>query len=150
MSNNYTQFSTAVIIPPDKVEFVMAAILAALREFLVEGRVRGNYLEDTELVLVDNEYRAHLGGTEIVSEPGQIWIYGEESGDIEVAICAIETIQTVLQLDTPHVFSWAYTCSKPRLDEFGGGAVQCRRGHITETIDAYQAARNLELKKVEK
>ena len=147
MSNNYTQFSTAVIIPTNLAEFVMAAIVKALREFVVEHGEDGGLNGDG---LVDGSISIHLDGTEILCEPGQIWIHGDECGDIEVAIVVIETIQTVLQLDTPHVFSWAYTCSKPRLDEFGGGAVQCRRGHITETIDAYQVARSLELEKVEK
>ena len=149
MANNYTQFSTAVVIPPDKAEFVLAAIVKALREFLKEGQKTGVYLRDTDLV-EDNEIFLSLGGTEIVMEPGQVWIHGDECGDIDVAILVIETIQAVLQLDTPHVFSWAYTCSKPRLDEFGGGAVKCQRGHITETIVAYMVARNLELKKVPK
>ena len=147
MANNYLQFSTAVRIPPDEAEFVMAAIVKALREFVAEHGEDGGLNGDG---LVDGAVGIHLGGTEILREPGQIWIHSDEGGDVEVAIAAIETIQTVLQLDTPHVFSWAYTCSKPRIDEFGGGAAQCRRGHITETIDAYQVVRNLELKKVPK
>ena len=147
MANNYTQFSTAIAITDDKAEVVLAAIVRALREFLKEGQKTGVYLRDTDLV-EDNEIFLSLGGTEIVMEPGQVWIHGDECGDIDVAILVIETIQATLKLNKPHVFSWAHTCSKARIDEFGGGAAKCQRGYQTEAMDANMTVCKLKLKKV--
>jgi hypothetical protein len=44
-----------------------------------------------------------------------------------------------LELDKPFYCSWAYTCSKPRIDEFGGGAFAIVRGKQTYWIDAMGA-----------
>jgi len=53
----------------------------------------------------------------------QIWLRSDESGDVDTA-CAI--MQHILKRYYPNdyaTFSWSNTCSKPRTDGFGGGAL---------------------------
>jgi hypothetical protein len=53
----------------------------------------------------------------------QIWLRSDESGDVDTA-CAI--MQHILKRYYPNDYatlSWSNTCSKPRTDGFGGGAL---------------------------
>ena len=52
-----------------------------------------------------------------------LWLHEEEGADLE---CLAEFLQAFLKENRPdsHIdFEWANTCSKPRLNEFGGGAL---------------------------
>jgi hypothetical protein len=69
-------------------------------------------------------------------EPDSVWIYGEESFDVDQAACLAQMLVDELEIDEPFVFSWVYTCSYMRLDEFGGGACLVRRGLPCKMIDA--------------
>ena len=50
-----------------------------------------------------------------------LWIYFEESVNPEMMADVISRLQVKLKRDKPFVFSYCCECSKPRLDEFGGG-----------------------------
>ena len=41
-----------------------------------------------------------------------------------------------LEIDEPFYCSWSYTCEKPRIDQFGGGALVVQRGKDTKWVDA--------------
>jgi hypothetical protein len=65
-----------------------------------------------------------------------VWFHTDESINTDhVEIIARQLIDE-LKLDTPFFCSWAYTCSKPRIDEFGGGAFVIKRGYMTHWVDA--------------
>ena len=64
-----------------------------------------------------------------------VWFYGDPDIDVE---CAAVVIQRFLKECRPQGscgFSWAETCSKPRLDSFGGGAC-----FITATNISWQSS----------
>jgi hypothetical protein len=56
------------------------------------------------------------------------WIYTEESGDVERIADLVADYQTAFDLTEPWILEWADTCSKPRLEEFTGGAVAAFKG----------------------
>lgn len=74
-------------------------------------------------------------------ESGQLWIAHDESLDIEAAV---EVARVMLELDENDIFAmeWASTCSKPRVGEFGGGAVAFSR-HGAEWMNSSQMVTRL-------
>jgi hypothetical protein len=67
-------------------------------------------------------------GVEIQKDNKTVWLYGEESVDLDQMVKVLCEFQTHFKLKTPVSFSWANTCSKLRLDEFSGGAVVVKDG----------------------
>ncbi len=57
------------------------------------------------------------------SGPGTLWIHSDEWGDPEHVIAFVRRCAAEFELAGKWGFSWSYSCSKPRLDSFGGGAV---------------------------
>jgi len=61
-------------------------------------------------------------------EGDNLWLYSEETFNPEALAAAVCEFQGRFRSQAPWSFEWAETCSKPRLDEFGGGACVCYRG----------------------
>lgn len=127
MANNYCQFSAWMNIPHDKIDKARSIIEKAEEEI----EKNDNYVG----CLVDIEEYA------IENKPG-IWFHEEESGSPEHVAQIAEKLVNELEIDEPFFCSWAYTCSKPRIDEFGGGAFAVKRGQDTYWIDAMNHALN--------
>ena len=53
---------------------------------------------------------------------GVLWIHDDESGDVEAVIAFILRLAEELDLTGLWGFEHSNTCSRPRLDGFGGGA----------------------------
>lgn len=59
-----------------------------------------------------------------VVETDRVWFYAEESGTIEHVVEIVQIFFNAFKLhDRFFTMTWACTCSKPRVDEFDGGAV---------------------------
>ncbi len=54
--------------------------------------------------------------------PGALWISSDKYGEPEHAIAFVLACAKAFDLKGRWGFTWALTCSKPRLDGFGGGA----------------------------
>jgi len=86
-----------------------------------------------EMVEAENEKREEVGDCSLganfdVDEEG-VWIH-DEDGYVEVEGVADVLQQWLIltdETDLPIAFEWANTCSKPRLDAFGGGAALIRK-----------------------
>lgn len=50
-----------------------------------------------------------------------VWFHGDESTDVDVAAEVIHRFLKECRPNGSVGFTWAETCSKPRLDEFSGG-----------------------------
>jgi hypothetical protein len=74
---------------------------------------------------------------DIETEHPGIWFHGDESINVEHLERTARALVEKLKLK-PFFCSWAYTCSKPRIDEFGGGAFAIVRGKDTIWCDALQ------------
>jgi len=116
MANNYLQSSSMLAISEDQHAQAQAIIEKFMKQF------------DED----DDEYC----GIQVELEPDGVWIYGEESFDVDQAACLAQMLVDELEIDEPFAFSWAYSCSKMRLDEFGGGACLVRKGLPYEMVDA--------------
>jgi hypothetical protein len=74
---------------------------------------------------LDREEGASLGFDMEVdhhSGPGALWVYSDEYGDPEHVIRFVLRCAEAFSLSGKWGFSWSYTCSRPTLDGFGGGA----------------------------
>ena len=56
------------------------------------------------------------------SEGGTLWIHDDEHGDVEAVIRFVMRLADDLDLTGLWGFQYGLTCSRPRLDAFGGGA----------------------------
>jgi hypothetical protein len=65
------------------------------------------------------------------------WIRSDESGQVDLIVDILAKWQEDFKYEQPICFEWAYTCSKPRLNAFGGGSVLIHKGeaHYTNTFD---------------
>lgn len=55
-------------------------------------------------------------------DPGTLWLHAEAYGDPEHVIAFVLRCAEAFELTGRWGFAWALTCSRPRLDGFGGGA----------------------------
>lgn len=123
MANNYTQSSSLIGIPAEKLEKAQEVV----------DRVR------EELTTEDESFGCNV---EIIAGEG-VWISHDESINIENAEVLVKALVEELDLEGAFVVSWAYTCSKPRIDEFGGGAFAVQKGQDTKWVDAVEMVLSL-------
>ena len=121
MANNYLEYSAFLEIPPAKIEQARAIVAREIAK-----------LE------ADDEW-GYCGTRADVKGKG-VWFHAEESGNTDHVEAIARALVEELEIDDPFCCSWAYTCSSPRIDEFGGGAMVVRRGHETVWVDALNAA----------
>jgi hypothetical protein len=143
MANNYTTFSFGIKSITPKEETWIREYLTAATKLGYEGEVDKNS-EETALTPTqrhDPFYRAvkengYIGFSwNVEPEAGKpfLWLYSEDSGTPGMAALFV---QRFLQTHRPKqfiTFSWADTCSKPRLNEFGGGAYVIHAKWMTYT-----------------
>ena len=116
MANNYCQGSAMLKIPSEK---------------------RNQASSIVERVKEELEKEHDWVGFTAEMESDGLWIYEEEFLEVDHVETLVSALQDELELDEPFIMSWAYTCSKMRLDQFGGGAILIQRGHETKWVDAY-------------
>lgn len=122
MANNYQESSSFLSVSKEKLLEAQNIINRVVEE--IENEEEEGYCGCCPTI------------REFTEEQSGVWFYGEEfidTGHVErIARALIEE----LELDEPFFCSWAYTCSKPRIDEFGGGAFVIKRGYKTYWCDA--------------
>lgn len=125
MANNYTQFS-------EQIENLTLIEVAWCKDTL---RAIENASDDGEQALTFLGFPAWCdNGVDIEIIDDQfpaLWIYSEEGGNIEAAVEFIQAFFTQFRPDDYLTIEWAETCSKPRLGEFGGGAVVITRANVS-------------------
>lgn len=125
MADNFCQSSTFIDLEPDQIEKAKE-IIDKVSEKLEE---EVGYLGFTTNI---QDSEDHCG----------IWIYQEDNFNAEHAETLIKALVQELNLQGIVVCSWAYTCSKMRADEFGGGAFAVAKDYDTVWIDAAVEAEN--------
>lgn len=124
MANNYCEGSSFLPIPKDKVHLAQAIIDRAAKKLAAED----------ECYEEGDEYYSYGCEAEVAGDG--VWFHGDESINPEHVAEIARALIEELELDEPFYCSWAYTCSKPRIDEFGGGAFVIIRGKQTYWVDA--------------
>jgi len=137
MANNYLQFSVVVDVNPDKINELVA--LDDWRNLLRDQEVESideiklpDFISDEDAMLFEfcQQYMVYEeSGFETTFCPAvcpsEYYVYSEESGVVDLAV---EWLYVLIRLELLKpktgyvVFTWAETCSKPRPDEFTGGA----------------------------
>ncbi len=106
MANIYTQFSVMVLWQGP----ARPALLAKLRA-----------PDDPECLSPPCEFE---------DQPEGIWLYSEDNCDLNGVVAILAEVQSAFRLP-PFGFEFSVSCSKPALDEFGGGAVVLKGGQAT-------------------
>lgn len=131
MANNYLQFSLSVPIRSKAALGWVAKTLGDLDGLL---ELRDDADESGLLALghigrrvIDEQWDSAEFQWSLRSAPddahaGALWIYAEESGNPEHVALVLEEYLKLFEPAGVITFSWAHTCSKLRVDEFGGGA----------------------------
>lgn len=121
MANNYVSGSCILEFPADKAERAME----------VAKRVIYEIEEDQD----------HVIEVEVEFSDKGIWFHEMETFNPDTVAAIASAVIDDLELDDVFVFSWSYSCSKARVDEFGGGACAIAKGYPPLWIDAYDEAR---------
>jgi hypothetical protein len=102
-------------------------------------------LEERRKKFEDNVDEEDVGFSfEVDDKEATVWLYDEEYGDPSKLA---GFIQAFIKKFRPHMtfyFSWAETCSKPRLYEFGGGAIGVSADKIVWVDPAEEVQKKLE------
>lgn len=110
MANNYEQYSFMVPCANDEQKDWLIVALNAV----TEGK---EYIDI-------GEYSKEADG---------VWCYAEDSGDPHALSEIIHGFLSNFDLDHHIIISVAYTCSKMRLDEFGGWAIGISKDKIVDS-----------------
>jgi hypothetical protein len=70
-------------------------------------------------------------------EPNLLWFCSEEVGNLEAIAAILRRALNKFDLDNVVEIQWSNTCSKPRTDGFGGGAVIFDKNR-EEWVNTYQ------------
>jgi hypothetical protein len=114
MANHYTQFSTSIQLTLAQAAWAQAT----LTNLEIPKEQGGEQVADEPLGFTW-VIRA-IPGTERKKE---LVMYSEESGNVESVVGLVQRMMRKFPAIRPWGMEWAYTCSKPRVGEFGGGAV---------------------------
>ena len=77
------------------------------------------YFDGEEAAAVSQSFRKEW---ELIENDTQVWFHEDTNFDVEEAAAVIQSFLKECRPKGSCGFSWALSCSKPRLDEFGGGA----------------------------
>jgi len=110
MANNYTEFSEMI---PCKSKEQQDWLMRELAE------------------AVKDDDGAMYPPCEFTPDGKDVWVYAEDSGDLDVLADVVATFQNVFGVEEPWTLTWAGTCSKPRLGNFGGGGLVAYRGKVS-------------------
>jgi hypothetical protein len=108
MANNYAQFSCLLPLTPEQTNYAKNLLTQ-----MEDDDTERNHRRTTQRRYVYFQHNAESDG---------YWFHSDESGDPEQLALFIHHLIEKFDLP-PFGFDWAFTCSKPRIDEFGGGAV---------------------------
>jgi len=104
MANNYLQFSFSCF---DK--------LTPAEKIWLDVRLDDRWWEDNRPMGEDSrQFDAEIQGD-------HLWVYAEEAGLVDNVIWLLRQFIATFRPKEAVIFTWAYTCSSMRVDEFGGG-----------------------------
>lgn len=120
MANNYTQFSEMIPCETgEQQEWLMQELAVA-----VKGEERPDPVCEFE------EEPPHPACEFEANDEG-VWVCARESGDLDALADVVVAFQNVFGIEESWTLTWADTCSKPRVGEFGGGGLVVYRGKVS-------------------
>lgn len=142
MSNHYSETSSFLAIPPDKIgraKEICMRVEAEIREDAYQLEVQAMHpdLDEDEKLEEEAEISGYCLCKWEVQDDG-VWFTADESFDAEHVERIARALMEELELDGYFLCSWCYVCSKPRVNEFGGGAFILARDMPTHWINAQE------------
>lgn len=111
MANNYIEFSEYVTT---KTEAELDWWIKKIEELEALGELDDPTEDQEEL----GQASCYFG-----IEGKSIWVHADEGGNLEVIADIVQMFLKENCPDNSWSMTWAFTCSKPRIGEFGGGGV---------------------------
>ena len=105
MADYFTHFSCLLEVGADHVEPALALYAQMAQDLEAEGALPIGFIA-----------RFSPGS------PSALWLHDEDHGEPEHVIAFVLRCPEAFDLEGRWGFCWALTCSRPRLDGFGGGA----------------------------
>jgi hypothetical protein len=145
MANNYTQFSFGIRLATDE-QITWARNAVAYLNDVGNGQREPAEGDEFYGILYDPEepeyigYEVEVDQVFLPSDGGLatgLWFHSDESGDMERLVPFVQEFLSRFDPEGSVGASWADTCSAPRVDEFGGGAVYIT-AEGTEWMSTYQ------------
>jgi len=122
MADYYTQFSSIIPCPSRTVRDQLQYRLNNCMDEFGEETPVITHLGPT----LPGEERYPPCGVEIDGD--NIWVYSEDYGNLEAVANIVAAIQKEFEIDEAWAAEYSFSCSKPRLDGFGGGCVVVCKG----------------------
>ena len=152
MANNYCQMSEQYDLNPEQVKWFRDLLILCrehgdLDEAIPEDKIkldRLNAIFNPRNEEIDFLVEDHVSAVQCQFELNDenVWINDEECVNIDTAVLVLQTMLRETNDDRVVTGTWAVTCSKPRVGEFGGGwfAVSGTEIRIENTYDAAEKA----------
>ena len=133
MADYYTQFSAIFVLETDEQRAWVMEYLPLAAHYYEEVGIEelleklgeelpGEHWQRFKAMLLGEEPTPIDGElTKGHLTSGNLWIYSEENGSVELAAAFIQLLMERFDMDTEFIFSWAETCSRMRADGFCGG-----------------------------
>jgi len=139
MANNYLQFSEEITkLKPKEKEWILKELSPPTdpTEAFLDQWLKDHPIDDPD----DWE---HWPGFDwkIENEDSSLWLYAVDGGNMGDVIVFVQRFLKRWRPKQIFTLSWAETCSRPRIGEFGGGwlavsANAVRSGHTREAAQA--------------
>ena len=134
MADYFTQFSFVIPVTPEQGDWVaqVHALATELIGHAEDGEARENIEGPQDMVSAALGLAEKRDGDPCLQvvhddKEGTVWVGSEDPGDVDYTAELVQAFLKRFDLDLVVSFEWANTCSKPRLDAFGGGAVVISR-----------------------
>jgi hypothetical protein len=134
MADYFTKFSFVIPVTPEQGDWFtqVHSLAAELIGHAEDGKARENIEGSQDVVLAALGLAERRDGDPCLQvvhddKEGTVWVASEDSGDVDYTADLVQAFLRRFDLDRVVSFEWANTCSKPRLDAFGGGAVVISR-----------------------
>ena len=137
MADYFTKFSFVITVTPEQgnwfaqVHRLATELIGHAEDGAAQEGIEGP--QDVVLAALDlAEKRDGVPCIEVTHDEneGTVWVRSEDSGDVDYTVDLVQVLLKRFELDLVIGFQWANTCSRPRVDAFGGGAVVISRRNV--------------------
>lgn len=149
MADYYTHFSAILSLSPEQAQWALGldGAVKSIVTSLYDCCTPGNLDVFEKAASTEKQYPEALAVAEAIEDVGAdvcmeaveegLWLYTDGGcGSPDYVILFVQTVFTRFGIDTQFRFSWANTCSAPRLDGFGGGAATVTR-EDSKVVEAF-------------
>lgn len=121
MANNYTQFSVALEGLSQEALTFAQDVWEQMRDLEDDVETESEAGEGAAARRIIDRSEGFCN--DLVIQHGTLYISHDETGDVDQAVGFLREVLAFADDDRLVTLQWADICSKPRPDEFGGGAV---------------------------